>query len=166
MATKGHDFNPNQLTFEEGVERIKRASADAHVKLGRGILTSKDPEVLKVTNVLKVDIIPDGFQKWQLPFYLDKPSQMYISAGAPFTRVAKHSHNEGDGVRFIMSGSILYNGKELTAGDWMFIPAGEPYSFQVGPFGTLMCYCYCCCCAGFQLYHGEDVINPNPVAHG
>lgn len=165
MATKGREFNPNQLTFEEGVERIRRARKEAGVNFGRGIITSKDPDVLKVTNLLKVDIVPDGFQKWQLPFTLEKPSQLYISAGTAFAKVAKHSHNDGDGVRVIMSGSIYYNGQELTAGDWMMIPAGEPYSFEVGPFGTLMCYCYCCCCAGFELYRGEDVINPARVAH-
>jgi len=164
-VTKGDKFNPNQLTFEEGLERIRRASKEAGVKLGQGILTSRDPDVLKVTNLLKVDNIPDGFQKWQLPLSLDRPSQMYISAGAAFTKVSEHSHEEGDGIRFIMSGSIFYNGQELTAGDWMFIPAGELYSLEVGPFGTLMCYCYCCCCAGFQLYHGDEVINPNPAAN-
>jgi hypothetical protein len=160
MDTQGTKFNPNQLTFEEGLERIRRASEEAGIKLERGILTSRDPAVLKLTNLLKVDNIPDGFQKWQLPLSLDRPSQLYMSAGAPFTKVAEHSHIDGDGIRFIMSGSIFYRGTELSAGDWMFIPAGEPYSFEVGPFGTLMCYCYCCCCAGYELYHGEDIINP------
>jgi hypothetical protein len=160
MDIKQAKFNPNQLTYKEGLERIRRASKEAGIKLGRGILTSRDPDVLKITNLLKVDNIPDGFQKWQLPLSLERPSQMYISAGASFTNVAEHSHNEGDGIRFIMSGSIFYKGQELTTGDWMFIPAGEPYSFEVGPFGTLMCYCYCCCCAGYELYHGDEVINP------
>jgi len=160
MDTTKAKFDPNQLTFKEGLERIKHASKEAGIKLGHGILTSRDRDVLKVTNLLKVDNIPDGFQKWQLPISLERPSQMYISAGAPFTKVPEHSHNDGDGIRFIMSGSIFYKGRELTAGDWMFIPAGEPYSFEVGPFGTLMCYCYCCCCAGRELYRGDEVINP------
>jgi hypothetical protein len=61
--------------------------------------------------------------------------------------VPTHSHNEGDGVRFIASGSIKYNGQELTTGDWMYIRAGSEYEFEVGRYGAVMCYCYCCCCA-------------------
>jgi hypothetical protein len=49
-------------------------------------------------------------------------------------------------VRFIISGSIKYNGIELTAGDWMFVPKGEEYEFTVGPLGASMAYCYQCCC--------------------
>lgn len=58
-----------------------------------------------------------------------------------------HSHDEGDGFRFIVSGSILFDGRELHAGDWMFIPKGKTYSFKVGRSGVGICYCYACCCA-------------------
>jgi hypothetical protein len=61
--------------------------------------------------------------------------------------VPKHSHDEGDGIRIIMSGSIIYDGHELSGGDWMFIPKGVAYDFKVGPMGAALCYCYCCCCA-------------------
>jgi redox-sensitive bicupin YhaK (pirin superfamily) len=142
-----HNFDPNQLTCDEGLKRIERGSEQAVIKLERRILTSKDEDVAKLTSVLKVSNIPEGFQKWQLPVYLDSPSQLFISTAAPGSTVPKHMHREGDGIRFIISGSIFYNGQELTAGDWMFIPAGHAYSFDVGKFGVTMCYCYCCCCA-------------------
>lgn len=155
-------FDPNQLTFEEGLQRIQRASEQVGIKLERRILTSKDEDVAKVTRALRVTNIPDGFQKWQLPIWLDSPSQLFISSAAPNSKVATHSHRDGDGIRFMISGSIIYNGQELTAGDWMFIPAGLEYSLEVGSFGATMCYCYCCCCAGFEIA-GEDVINPPPL---
>lgn len=105
-------------------------------------------------------MIDNGFKKWQLPIIL-QDSQLFISIGQPDINVPKHSHDEGDGIRFIMSGSIYYDGQELNAGDWMFIPKGKPYSMKIGPFGATMCYCYCCCCAGsLTLDRVNPVINP------
>ncbi len=72
---------------------------------------------------------------------------MYISRGEANTKVPEHSHDEGDGIRFIMDGSMVYEGIELEQGDWMFLRAGPRYAFEVGPRGVLMCYCYSCCCA-------------------
>ncbi|HEX8599393.1 MAG TPA: hypothetical protein VF952_12855 [Chloroflexia bacterium] len=154
-------FDPNQLTFEEGLDRIQRASEQTGIKLERRILTSREPEVEKLSHTLAVNNIPEGFHKWQLPVYLDSPSQLFISVAEPYAKVARHSHRDGDGIRFIVAGSIMYEGQELTAGDWMFIPAGHEYEFTVGRFGASMCYCYCCSCAGFQLGF-DDVVNPPP----
>jgi hypothetical protein len=141
------EFNPNRLSFDQGLERIQRALDYVKLDAREQIVTSKDPLSIKLRGMLEVDNIPDGFKKWQLPVYLDQPSQLFISVGAPGTKVGRHSHDEGDGIRFIAGGSIFYQGQELTAGDWMFIPKGRSYEFDVGPVGALMCYCYCCCCA-------------------
>ncbi len=140
-------FKPNALTFDQGLERIQAALKAARVRLGDEIVTSRNPRVRKVMELLRVKNIPDGFKKWQLPVYLDGPSQLFLSIGAPDTIVPRHSHDEGDGIRFIIGGSIIYNKVELTEGDWMFIPKGKTYDFKVGPGGASMCYCYCCCCA-------------------
>lgn len=140
-------FNPNALTYDEGIERIHAALKAARVRLGNEIVTSRNPRVRKVMDSLRVKNIPNGFKKWQLPVYLDSPSQMYLSIGAPDTVVPRHSHQEGDGIRVIIGGSIIYNRVELTEGDWMFIPKGKPYDFKVGPGGASMFYCYCCSCA-------------------
>lgn len=140
-------FNPNQVTFDEGVERLRRVADKARLDVRR-VLTSRDANVQAAQELLKVTNIPGGFSKWQLPVYLQSASQLFISVGQADAEVPEHSHDDGDGIRFIVSGSIIYRDQELTAGDWMFIPAGQKYSFKVGPFGTTMCYCYCCCCAG------------------
>lgn len=141
------DFNPNRLTFDDGLNRIQQVIEETGIRLERRIVTSKDKETARLTEALKVDSTPDGFTKWQLPVYLEAPSQLFITSAAPNAKAPTHSHRDGDGIRFIVSGSIVYNGQELTAGDWMFIPAGHKYSFEVGRFGAMMCYCYCCCCA-------------------
>jgi hypothetical protein len=140
-------FNPNRMTFEEGLDRIRRATDEAGLKVGESIITSRDDAGRRLRKTLAVDNVPDGFTKYQLPVYLSEPSQMFISFAAPDVHTPEHSHDEGDGIRFIAGGSIIYNDQELTAGDWMFIPKGKTYSFDVGPNGALMCYCYCCCCA-------------------
>ena len=126
---------------------IHAAIKKAGVRLGKQIVTSRNPRVRKVTDLLSVKNIPDGFKKWQLPVYLDGPSQMFLSIGAPDLNVPEHSHDEGDGLRVIIGGSIIFDGVELTEGDWMFIPKGKKYQFKVGRGGASMFYCYRCCCA-------------------
>ena len=163
MQAKSQKFDPNLLTFGDGLKRIARGNERAKLKLNGRILTSRDKDVERATDILQVDNIPDGFKKWQLPVYLDSPSQLFISTAAANTTVPEHAHRDGDGIRFIVAGSIIYNGVELTAGDWMFIPKGQKYSFQVGRLGATMCYCYCCCCAGAML-HGEEVVNPGVLS--
>lgn len=154
-------FNPKEhLTFKEGEEKVKSALKAADIDFKSRIYTSRDDESILLANLLQVKEVPDGFKKWQLPVVME-PSQLFISVAAPDIKVPSHSHDEGDGIRFIMSGSVYFNGQELTAGDWMFIPAGKEYNIQIGPMGALMCYCYCCSCAGAKgLDRGAPVINP------
>ncbi len=154
-------FNVKEhISFKKGEEKIKEALNQSKMDFQSKIFTSRDAESVELCNLLKVDNIPAGFKKWQLPIVLG-PSQLFISIGAADAEVPEHSHDEGDGIRFIMSGSIIYNGKELNAGDWMYIPKGKRYSMKVGPFGATMCYCYCCSCAGStQLNRKDWVINP------
>jgi hypothetical protein len=140
-------FDPNRTTFDEGIARIREALEKAGLDTTGRILTSRDDDVARVCEALAVDNVPDGFRKWQLPVFLNCPSQLYITVADAGARAETHSHDEGDGVRFIVSGSINYQGKELSSGDWMFVPAGKEYSFEVGRLGAVMCYCYCCSCA-------------------
>lgn len=125
---------------------MKEAAAKAGLN-DKQIVLSKSPEAKKAIGLLEVKNVPDGFTKWMLPIYLDGPSQQYFSFSAPHVKVPRHSHDEGDGLRVILHGTIIYNGVELGAGDWMFIPKGVVYDFTVGPQGVGMFYCYRCCCA-------------------
>ncbi|MEN8651616.1 cupin domain-containing protein [Streptomyces sp. 21So2-11] len=140
-------FDPNRKSFEQCTERIQQAVKDAGLRTDGRIVTSRDENVEEAVKALTVDNAPAGFHKWQLPVYLNKPSHLFITVAEPGAKSSTHSHDEGDGIRFIASGSITYKGQELTTGDWMFIPAGVSYSFETGRFGAVMCYCYCCCCA-------------------
>lgn len=139
-------FNPNRLSFEDGVNMITRAARKAGVPRRR-IITSKDASVQKAIRALGIKNVPAGFNKWTLPTYFNGPTQLYFSFAAPKAKVPDHSHDDGDGLRVIVSGSMFYRGQELKAGDWMFIPRGKTYSYEVGPMGVGMFYCYECCCA-------------------
>jgi hypothetical protein len=143
------EFQPNRLTFAEGIERIKKALGTIEIFKLDEIVTSLDPGASDLLTLLQVDNVPQGFTKYQLPVFMeDIPGvQFFLSFGSPGSKVATHSHEEGDGFRFITSGSILFNGKELKGGDWMFIPKGKAYSFEVGRQGVAIFYCYSCCCA-------------------
>jgi len=154
-------FNPNQVTFDQGLERIRHAVGRTGLRSG-GVVTSRRAEAQEAQKLLTVSNVPGGFRKWQLPVYLESPSQLFITEAEPNLSVPEHSHDEGDGIRFIAGGSIIYDGTELIAGDWMFIPAGASYSFKTGPMGALMCYCYCCCCAG-RLDLFDDPGDPAPL---
>ena len=152
-------FNPNKLSRADGIKRIEAALATAGVKIGTKVITSRDKEMENLRTLLAVTNVPSGFQKYQLPLAMrctDAASvtntdadgvQFFITIGQPNVSVGSHSHDEGAGMRFIAGGSIIYNKKELTSGDWMYVPKGSTYDFQVGPQGAIMCYCYCCCCA-------------------
>ena len=138
------NFNPNRLKFAACTERLQRAVTAAGFKTDGQIITSKDEGAAKLRKTLSTANVPKGFQKWQLPVHLDNPSHLFITVAEPNAKSPRHSHKDGDGIRFIAGGSITYEGQELSAGDWMFIPAGKAYSFEVGPLGAVMCYCYAC----------------------
>ena len=108
------EVDTNWLTFEEGLERIRKVVGKS---LENKVVTSRDPGMEQIAAKLKIAGAPSGFQKWQPPVFLNGPSQLFISAGAPNIDVGEHSHDAGDGIRFMVSGSIHFEGKELSAGD-------------------------------------------------
>lgn len=144
MSKASFDF----ISFEDGLHRV----AEARRELGMAerttqIVTSRDPSAERLREALKIAKLPAGFQKWQLPVAITETgAQFFMSVAQAGAAVEEHSHEEGDGLRVIISGSIDYAGQELTAGDWMFIPAKASYSFKVGHQGASMFYCYKCCC--------------------
>lgn len=161
MTTKPAIFEPKHIDFADGKLRIQEALGKVGHKMNSRILTSRDREAVALCNLLGVshEQLPTGFTKWQLPFYLEG-GQFFITNATPSSEVNEHSHDQ-DGVRFITSGSVYFDGIELNPGDWMYIPKDKRYSLKVGPLGASMCYCYCCCCAGREL-NSTELIDPAP----
>jgi quercetin dioxygenase-like cupin family protein len=140
----GRDWDPNRTTFEEGQPHLKAVMRRVGLDPDAQILTSRDPVAQEIHQQLQTQNVPAGFRKWQLPFSIYNPSNVYITVGEPNAKVPRHAHVHGEGYRVIIEGSILYEGKELTAGDWMYIPKGQPYSFEVGPRGVTLMAGYAC----------------------
>jgi hypothetical protein len=140
------DFDPNRNKMSACLERINDLKKKLKIDDSK-IYTSKDFAGIWNEKSALIDNIPGGFNKVILPFMTTGEATFYISSAGPNTEVPKHSHKEGAGIRFIVSGSMIYNGQELTEGDWMYMPAGAVYEFKVGPRGVTIFYCYQCCCA-------------------
>jgi hypothetical protein len=138
------ELRPDQLAVAPCLERGIRVAEEAGLDLN-GVITSRDESVLATKDSLVCDSVSDYFQRWQLPVHVDGTSINYVSVGEPGSRVPEHAH-EGASLRFIISGSLIYEGTELIAGDWIYIPSEHPYSFEVGPYGVSLVGDYSCCC--------------------
>lgn len=141
------NFNPNARTLAACLATIADAQKRLNIDTSK-ILTSRDAAANKAKTELACTSVPNGFSKWLLPINTTGEATFYLSFGAPNTTVDEHSHDEGPGLRVIMFGSIIYEGQELVAGDWMYLPAAAKYKFRVGPMGVGQFYCYQCCCGG------------------
>ena len=140
-------FQPNDSSFEDGLLVIEEAYKKVGFIPDGKIMTSKDEIAEKLKSALYGVKTPDGFDKWMLPFSLPGAT-FFVTVGQPFAIVPPHAHKKGSGVKFIVSGSILYGNKELTSGDWMYVPQGAEYSFNVGPAGVTIISGYKDCCSG------------------
>ncbi len=143
------EFKPDDFSYEYGLERIETAYKKLGFDPTQKVITSKDGIAIELIEDLKATFgkvkLPNGFEKFMLPFTLPT-AKFFISIGDPNAFCPKHSH-AGSSVRFIIYGSITYNGIELSAGDWMYIPKGAEYSFTVGNKGvTTVCGYHNCCC--------------------
>jgi hypothetical protein len=54
---------------------------------------------------------------------------LVITKVSPGTFVARHAHEEGI-VRYITEGSLVLNGVDYPAGDWILVPEGVSYEIQ------------------------------------
>jgi mannose-6-phosphate isomerase-like protein (cupin superfamily) len=149
MVEKTHKWKPD-VSFRElvngefkGVLRAKTALKAAGITLGDSIITSRDPRMVKVIQKLRSTNPPEGLEQWQLPIFSnDRTALYFISVACPNAKVPPHKHHDDDVFRIVLSGSLIFKKIELTAGDWMFIPKGVPYSFEAGRLGSVILHTY------------------------
>jgi hypothetical protein len=128
-----------------GVKRVKDALAELRLKMGNKIVTSRDKKMQPLVEKLRRTTMPKGFEQWQLPIVLggrNRPVMLFITLGLPNAIVPEHRHPQDSVFRMVMSGSILYKRLELVAGDWMYVPEGQSYSFQAGRLGCTVAHIY------------------------
>ena len=112
---------------------IRAALRRNGVRLGKGVITSRDPGIAKVTRDLKRSGLPEGVEQWLLPLIIGPQDgvlyfQSQLKAGAV---VPKHRHTHSS-FRVVISGELKFGRKTLKAGDWMYVPAGVDYEIAAG----------------------------------
>lgn len=110
------EFNPNQVTFDEGLQCTERAVESVGLA-GDRVLTSQDEDVAEAARLLTVSAVPGGVQEWQLPPSLKAPSQLFITVADPGIDVSEDpamKATESDSSLAVASSS---NDRELVAGD-------------------------------------------------
>jgi len=132
-------FVPQELTFDEGSERIREALRRANVDIENTIVTSRDSWAEHMREELQMINQPGGVSMWQLPVVLNQ-SLLFLQKLDPGAVVPEHEHVRAPVFRLVISGSIHYNGQELKAGDWMYVPRGQSYSFSAGSAGATVMY--------------------------
>jgi quercetin dioxygenase-like cupin family protein len=115
--------------LQTDLETIDDALGTLQSERASGILTSQDAAVQALDQSLTKTDLADGFERRLLPVKFDVGTASIVR-GAPGSVAAEHSHTS-DTLHSILSGSARVAGKDLSAGDWVYIPAGAEYSFEV-----------------------------------
>lgn len=127
-----------------GTRKIIDALQKNKVRLGKGVITSRDTGMAAVRRDLKRTGLPRGVEHWQIPIVLghDGDILFFISRLKPNAKVPEHAH-EGIAVfRVILDGELKIGRKTLKAGDWVLVTGGERYSAQAGPQGCSVFYAH------------------------
>lgn len=143
--SKKKEWKPDDRVIEgkPGAARIKTALRRRGVNVSKRVITSRDPGMDEIRYELRRTDMPPGIQSWQLPVILENcPVFFFLTVAEPGAVVPIHSHKR-DLIRFVLSGSIITNGIELKAGDWMFVPKGVEYGYSaaLNP-GAIICHGY------------------------
>ena len=141
-------FNDTKDGEFVGIREIKEALGKLGKRdMGDKIVTSRDPGIENLTELLRRKNMPEGVEKWMLPVTAGgmkprHPSFVFVSRIKPGAVVQEHVHKNDNVFRVIVSGSIIQNDVELTSGDWSYIPVGKAYSYTAGKSGALIMHTY------------------------
>jgi anti-sigma factor ChrR (cupin superfamily) len=126
-----------------GARRIKDALTKNKVRLGKGVITSRDTGMAAVRRDLKRNGLPRGVEHWQMPIMLGQGGDIvcFMSRLKPGTKVPEHAHKQAV-FRVVIEGELKTGRKTLKPGDWMLVPAGQIYSVQAGPNGCKIFYAH------------------------
>jgi mannose-6-phosphate isomerase-like protein (cupin superfamily) len=148
MQSTRIEWKPDESLFErvngvpKGVVQVREALEAADVDTSK-IITSRNPSLRMMKDRLRASLMPTGFEQHQLPIPLRGEDILcFITTGRPNAEFPEHRHSKNDGLRVVISGSIRYEGVELTAGDWMYVPRGAAYSFVAGSSGCTLFHSY------------------------
>ena len=129
------------------VKKLDMLIAQLAEKTGSAAFCSRDSDVAAARSEL-LDLIPahfSGVTRWFLPVASPMPSDgngrfsAYTTCLASGAEVAGQKLEASIGaLKVVVSGSIAFRGHSLTAGDWIWLPAGEIYGFTAEKFGAVL----------------------------
>lgn len=125
-----------------GIRRVRDALREAGVPES-GITLSTDEAVRKAAQRLVSSHVPAGFSQHQIPAILAGSDTMhFLTRAEPHADFPEHVHQDDDGLRLVIAGSITFRGTVLGPGDWFHVPRGEAYAFTAGDEGCLLYHVY------------------------
>jgi len=148
------NFRPDDSLFEvddtgqmHGVTLVWAAQDKHGVRIGDGVITSRDPGMQEAKEELKREARLPGVEQWLIPIVICPTAEQVLvihSQLGPNAKVPRHSHRLGH-YRFVMQGSVSTEsaaaGKVvLEQGDWMIVPENVEYWLEAGPEGCIMLY--------------------------
>lgn len=151
--TKNKNWSPDD-SFNDmyegefiGIREINEATQQLGLNLGEKIVTSRDPGMDEVTELLRRKNMPEGIDKWMLPITVggmkpEHPAFVFIIHVKPGAVVPRHIHKNDSIFRIVTGGSVIQDGVELMPGDWTYIPVGKAYSYTGGKSGATLMHTY------------------------
>jgi mannose-6-phosphate isomerase-like protein (cupin superfamily) len=125
----------SQPLLEEYLIRLELVLAALDQVSISEVISSKDARLSAQTSQLAK--LADDARRWQPPFGGDADLLTSVTVAGPGADIGPTLHLDGDAVRFVLSGSVWFRGKELGPGDWLLIPAGTGYRLRVGYRGVI-----------------------------
>ncbi len=101
----------------------------------REVISSKDARLARFSTEL--GRLAEDARRWQPPFSGDEDLLTSVTVAGPGANIGPTLHLDGDAVRFVLSGSVWFRGRELEPGDWLLVPAGAGYRLRVGYRGVI-----------------------------
>ena len=99
------------------------------------VVSSKDERLAPFAGQLAR--LAEDARRWQPPFSGDDDLLTSVTVAGPGADIGPTLHLDGDAVRFVLSGSVWFRGKELGPGDWILVPAEAGYRLRVGYRGVI-----------------------------
>lgn len=136
-------FEIDDATGElRGAALVWAALEKVGIRLGEGVITSKDPGMQEARDLLKLDPRLEDVEQWLLPVVLRPTTAQLLvvySKLGPGAKVPLHSHPHGH-YRFVAGGSVKTGDVTLVQGDWMIVPGNVQYALEAGPDGCIFFY--------------------------
>ncbi len=139
MAKKKEDIETShELTFSETCKRIIQAIDYIGFNANEQVVSSRDPKLLKLKEMLQVNSHKSGCKKWHLPIILKGETLISFSIFPPgnFEKLSRQSNVYE--LIIVIGGSLFFEHQDYAVGDWIYIPKNKVFKYYAGDFGAVL----------------------------